>query len=1069
MQYNGKQETSQQPYIFLLIQFINCINIFLMNDSLNVFDRETGLYSENYLLLRLHEELGRHRTGRYNLAFISLEIPGFMAAIIPYWEEKKDIYNTIKHIVNSVFGNKAIIVAPEPHKFFLALPKVKKKETLQKCSDLLNKLQIYVKNKFEIPLKLHAGISFYPQHARNSHELIHYAELALSHCITTNNLVTVYSKKTLNHFLCRDVFVDRVKELTEIYRSVKKSLQGDNIIISISGGLGVGKTQLLKHLSYIFPKDKYKIIYTSTSAIHTLPLYYPLDHVIKAIFSDKRFQMKNNIPRLKKGLFTVIPTADRNLEKSEEIAVSPDTRWLEVMIGPLLKASKITPIIIAIDDFQYINKKSLEFFKVLLQKARNHPLAFIITHTYGESSLEHLLSIPNYKLKKIVVSPLDFSSSCRMLKYFLNGGKLDKDLVQQIYSVTKGNPFFMGQVVKYLYEKGTLIWNPEKGWQILKKDNIIPENLKKLIKKRIHGLSTRERRILNAVVVAGTRIGIDALQYITGLDKVQILDYIDALIKRKIINIGVTGIECAHPLFEKVIYEDLPEKTKKELHKKIANYLEKKFLSEGNVDSKSIAFHFDRGGLKKQAHKYYLEAAYRAKKFFNLKEASELFENALITATNKKTRESIQKELVKIYRKTGDYKRSKQLIQELLKGSILSICQKAELMLELSENYMDTTELGKAYKILEELLSWPLHRCRNSLYLYVAMYKNISWIKYLQGKTEDAWHFIQKAQTFSLKTGDEILLAQILNLKGNILFEMGELDDAKKCYDSALTLFKEHNQLNGISKVYNNISTVYSRKGLSSLAVEFLKKSRDISRKIGDKNGEAIALLNIGEEFLWLNDLESASHYLKQYMELSSEIDNKLSTLFGNWMLGLVEVGRRNYSYALEFLHKALQSAKLLGLKQDELFVRLAIVETLLLNGDLHTAKEEFQKIRIKNELETTLLNAEYFLIRFWIYLNEFKEGLSNSQSELNNFIKEAQKIFKETVYPELHLRLGWMIGEALLLIGQFDAARQHIQKAWDRIETVLERIGNRKLRDSFLCHEDIKRIKQLKESLEVL
>jgi len=204
-------------------------------------------------------------------------------------------------------------------------------------------------------------------------------------------------------------------------------------------------------------------------------------------------------------------------------------------------------------------------------------------------------------------------------------------------------------------------------------------------------------------------------------------------------------------------------------------------------------------------------------------------------------------------------------------------------------------------------------------------------------------------------------------------------------------------------------------------------------------------------------------------MELSSEIDNKLSTLFGNWMLGLVEVGRRNYSYALEFLHKALQSAKLLGLKQDELFVRLAIVETLLLNGDLHIAKEEFQKIRIKKELETTLLNAEYFLIRFWIYLNEFKEGLSNSQSELNNFIKEAQKIFKETVYPELHLRLGWMIGEALLLIGQFDAARQHIQKAWDRIETVLERIGNRKLRDSFLCHEDIKRIKQLKESLEVL
>jgi len=1041
-----------------------------MNDSLNVFDRETGLYSENYLLLRLHEELGRHRTGRYNLAFISLEIPGFMAAIIPYWEEKKDIYNTIKHIVNSVFGNKAIIVALEPHKFFIALPKVKKNETLQKCSDMLNKLQIYVKNKFEIPLKLHAGISFYPQHARNSHELIHYAELALSHCIATNNLVTVYSKKTLDRYLFRDIFVDRVKELTEIYHSVKKAIQGDNIIISISGGLGVGKTQLLKHLSCIFPNDKYKIIYLSISAIHTLPLFYPFDHLLKAILSDKRFQiMKNNIPPLKEGQFTIIPVANRNLEKSKEIAISSDTWWLEVMIESLLKASKITPIIIAIDDFQHINKKSLEFFKVLLQQARNRPLAFIVTHTYGESNLEHLLSIPNYKLKKIMVPPLDFSSSYRALKCFLNYGKLDKDLVQQVYSVTKGNPFFMSQVVKHLYEKGTLIWNPEKGWQILKMDNIIPENLKTLIKKRIHGLSTGERSILNALVAAGTRIGMDALQYITGFDKVQILDYIDALIKRKIINTGVTGIECAHPLFEKVIYEDLPETTKKELHKKIANYLEKKFLSGGNVDSKSIAFHFKKGGLKKQAHKYYLEAAYRAKKFFNLKEAAELFENALVTATNKKTRENIQKELVKIYRKIGDYNRSKQLIQELLKGRTLSICQKAELMIELSENYMDTTDLRGAYQILEELLSWPLHRCRNSLHLYVVIYQNISWINYLQGKTEDAWQFIQKAQIFSLKTGNEILLAQILNLKGNILFEMGELDDAKKCYDSALTLFKEHNQLNGISKVYNNISIVYSRKGLPSLAVEFLKKSRDISRKIGDKNGEAIAILNIGEEFLWLNDLESASYYLKQYMDLSSEINDKLSTLFGNWMLGLIEMRRRNYSYALEFLHKALESAKFLGLEQDELFIRLAVVETLLLNGDLHSAKEKFQKIKIKKELETTLLNTEYFLVRFWIYLNEFKEGLSDSLPELNNFIKEARKIFQETVYPELHLKLGWILGEALLLIGQFDAARQHIQKAWDKVETLLERIENKKLRDCFLCQEDVKRIKQLKESLEVL
>src|SRR4029077_4195409 len=80
-----------------------------------------------------------------------------------------------------------------------------------------------------------------------------------------------------------------------------------------------------------------------------------------------------------------------------------------------------------------------------------------------------------------------------------------------------------------------------------------------------------------------------------------------------------------------------------------------------------------------------------------------------------------------------------------------------------------------------------------------------------------------------------------LNL-GNVFLNQGRLDDALEHIQHSLAVFNETRNLIGQAISYENLSIIYSMKGLWDDSNKFLELSRTRFREAGDYKGAAEAL-----------------------------------------------------------------------------------------------------------------------------------------------------------------------------------------------------------------------------------
>ena len=96
--------------------------------------------------------------------------------------------------------------------------------------------------------------------------------------------------------------------------------------------------------------------------------------------------------------------------------------------------------------------------------------------------------------------------------------------------------------------------------------------------------------------------------------------------------------------------------------------------------------------------------------------------------------------------------------------------------------------------------------------------------------------------------------AKRLLTEGDDLMIVGQWSQAAEKYEAALSLFQQHSdspeetirQRTGESTALNKLGFAYNNQDCYDKALETFQQSLAISREIGDRHGEAIALWNIG-------------------------------------------------------------------------------------------------------------------------------------------------------------------------------------------------------------------------------
>ncbi|MDB4539246.1 tetratricopeptide repeat protein [Saprospiraceae bacterium] len=237
---------------------------------------------------------------------------------------------------------------------------------------------------------------------------------------------------------------------------------------------------------------------------------------------------------------------------------------------------------------------------------------------------------------------------------------------------------------------------------------------------------------------------------------------------------------------------------------------------------------------------------------------------------------------------------------------------------------------------------------------------------------------------------DQNHIVDILQRVGQLLIEMGEIEEGKKVYLKLFELLKSRNETEKLANSYLDYGTLLIFNG------EYIKSKEtiDLANKLFKSTKSKIGLiraLTLLAEVDWINnDLDKSKKSLKLVAKYSKELNYKLG--LANYHNGIAKVlyTESNYTEAIDNFNEALKLHEVDG------------NERLILN-DLRGLSKCLIKLRKENEADKVIskaytlskdLNNMRELSHSLLILGKHLKAFSNSEEAVNR-LNEALRIFK--------------------------------------------------------------------------
>jgi class 3 adenylate cyclase/tetratricopeptide (TPR) repeat protein len=269
----------------------------------------------------------------------------------------------------------------------------------------------------------------------------------------------------------------------------------------------------------------------------------------------------------------------------------PDTaRYLlfAASVGLIDLAARDQPLVLVLDDLHWADTPSLQLLRHIVAHSSANQLLVLGTYRDAELSNNHPLADALAALRRepgvsfMALKGLDDSEVIAFMEaaagHHLEGDGLA--LAHAVYRDTDGNPFFVSEVLRHLYESGSIVQDQAGRWSASGAPDAIalPESLRQVIGARVSRLGVTAGRVLSVAAVIGREFEFDLLAEATGTDEDELLDVLDeahaAALVREVP--GASGLySFSHALIQHTLYDDLGATRRARAHHQVAEALER--------------------------------------------------------------------------------------------------------------------------------------------------------------------------------------------------------------------------------------------------------------------------------------------------------------------------------------------------------------------------------------------------------------------------------------------------------------------------------------------------------------
>ncbi|WP_026735779.1 hybrid sensor histidine kinase/response regulator [Fischerella sp. PCC 9605] len=184
------------------------------------------------------------------------------------------------------------------------------------------------------------------------------------------------------------------------------------------------------------------------------------------------------------------------------------------------------PLVLFLDDLQWVDSASLKLIQLLISDPNNQYLLLIGAYRDNEVSATHPLMLTLEEIQKsgavvnnIVLQPLQIYHVNQLVSDTLRTDQeKSQPLAELVFNKTQGNPFFLTQLLKSLYQENLLSFNFSEAcwqWNIEQlKDIDITDNVVELMVNQIQKLSPKTQNVLKLAACIGDKFTLDVLSIV---------------------------------------------------------------------------------------------------------------------------------------------------------------------------------------------------------------------------------------------------------------------------------------------------------------------------------------------------------------------------------------------------------------------------------------------------------------------------------------------------------------------------------------------------------------------------
>ena len=208
------------------------------------------------------------------------------------------------------------------------------------------------------------------------------------------------------------------------------------------------------------------------------------------------------------------------------------------MVRLLAHASAFHPIVLVIDDMQWVDRPSLQLLRQLVTSSESMGLLVIGAYRGSELSASHPLTDTLAQLRResgvsrIELNGLDDIGVIDFMEAAA-GQVLDEPGVRLAHVLrreTDGNPFFVAEVLRHLSETGAIYQGSDGRWSVSSNlvEKALPDSVREVISSRVSRLGDDARRVLSLAAVIGRDFDLELLSRVSERPELELLDVLEA-------------------------------------------------------------------------------------------------------------------------------------------------------------------------------------------------------------------------------------------------------------------------------------------------------------------------------------------------------------------------------------------------------------------------------------------------------------------------------------------------------------------------------------------------------------